>query len=325
MKSRHYLTSALLAALLVVPFITDQQYIINIMVMSSIMAILAVSWNLLSGYTGLFSFGHPAFFGIGAYTSALIALHAGWSPWWCMFIGGFFAAAFSLIVALPTLRLQGPYVAVVTLAFMMILGKICYNWTALTNGPMGLSGIPAFPAFNLFGYEVYFEGISRIPYYYVSIAILLITMGVTYLVIHSPLGLHLMAIRESEHAAAAMGVRVVLNKIIIFLISSFFAGVAGALYAHYILLLTPEVFAFILMASILASTLIGGWGTFYGPAVGAFILTFLTDVLKDLGDIHQLCYGAFLVLVIFIMPKGLIVEFQKLVTKGVLKMKGERR
>ena len=312
--------------LFLLPLFIKQQYIINIMVLASIMAILSVSWNLLSGYLGIFSFGHPAFYGFGAYTSALLSLHTAFSPWITMFIGGGFAAFFSFVVALPTLRLRGPYVAVVTLAFMLILGQVCHNWISLTQGPMGLLGIPTLTNFKLFGKLVNFAGISRVPYYYVIMIILIITMYVAHRIVNSRLGLHLMAIRESEEAAAATGVRITRNKIGVFMISSFFAGWVGAFYAHYILILTPDVFAFFVMASILASTLIGGWGTLFGPAIGAFILTFLIDYAKNLGDIHHFLYGSFLIIAILFMPKGVIVSLQKsfLIVRSRFAIKGEK-
>jgi branched-chain amino acid transport system permease protein len=238
-------------------------------------------------------------------------MNLGISPWISMFLAGGISAIFSLIVALPTLRLRGPYVAVVTLSFMLILEQVCYNWTSLTKGPMGLSGIPELTNFNIFGIDVIFDGISRVPYYYVIIIFLIITMGIMYYIVNSKLGLQLKAIRDSEEAAAATGVRITRAKILIFFITSFFAGWVGGFYAHYILLLTPGVFAFLMMASILTSTLIGGWGTLFGPLIGAFILTFLIDFLKNFGDIYHFFYGAFLILIIFFMPKGIIISFNK--------------
>ena len=297
--------------LIILPVIVKQQYIIHMIIAASIMAILTVSWNLLSGYMGVFSFGHPAFYGIGAYTSALLSIHAGLSPWITMFVGAVVASLFSVIVAFPTLRLRGAYVAVVTLAFMSILDKVCYNWTSLTNGPMGLFGIPPLTNFEIFGLSIRFDGISRVPHYYVIMTMLAITLFVTHRIVNSALGLHLMAIRESEEAASAMGVRIHRYKILMFMITSFFAGLAGAFYAHYILVLTPGIFAFFLMATILASTLIGGWGSFYGPVLGAYILGFLSDYLKEIGDLNHFVYGAFLIVVIIFMPKGLIKGLQK--------------
>ena len=298
--------------MVLLPIVVEKQYIIHIIVMSSIMSVVAISWNLLSGYTGIFSFGHPAFFGLGAYTSALLSIHLGLSPWITIFAGAICAVLFSFVIALPALRLSGAYVAVVTLAFMLILGHVCYNWESLTNGPTGLTGIPTFTNFKLFGILVDFDGVSRVPFYYAILIILGATTYVTYRIVNSRFGLHIMAIRERSEAAAAMGVKIISNKIAVFTISSFFAGLAGAFYAHYILLLTPEVFGFPMMANILASTLIGGWGTLLGPALGAFILSFLTNYLKDLGDIHQFLYGAFLILSIFFMPKGLIESAHRL-------------
>lgn len=299
------------------PLVIKQQYIIHVVILSSITAILAVSWNLLSGYLGVFSFGHPAFYGIGAYVSALCSIHFDISPWVTIFIGGISASLFSTIVVLPVLRLKGAYVAVVTLSFMIILDRICYNWESLTRGPMGLFGIPSLTSFEAFGIRLDFEGISRVPYYYVAIGMLIFTVLMCRWVVRSRMGLRLMAIRESEEAAAAMGVRIYRQKVFIFIFTSFFAGLGGALYAHYILLLTPAVFAFFVMAMILSATLIGGWGTLYGPILGAFLLGFLSDALKDVGDIHQFFYGAFLIVMIIFLPKGLIACVGDTVRKWV--------
>jgi len=312
MKNKQILYySILIFVLLLAPLFIRQQYIIHIMIMSIIVGVLSVSWNIVSGYLGVFTFGHPAFYGLGAYSSALLALHTGMSPWLTMLLAGLIAAVFSLLVALPTLRLRGPYVAVVSLSFMLILEQVCYNWTSLTKGPMGLAGIPELTNIRLPGFEIAFDGISRVPNYYVAVLILIVTMICMYAIVESRIGLQLEAIRDAEEAAAATGVKVTQTKIIIFFITSFFAGWIGGFYAHYIMLLTPGVFAFIIMASILTSTLIGGWGTLFGPLIGAFVLTILIDNLKNIGDIYHFFHGAFLIAMIFFMPKGIVISLRK--------------
>jgi branched-chain amino acid transport system permease protein len=283
-------------------------YILNVMVIALIQAVLTVSWNLICGYTGIFTFGHQAFFGLGAYVSSLMAIKAGLSPWLGLLLGGTSAAMVSFLIGLPCLRLRAaPYIAIMTLAFSEILRITCMNLVGLTRGEMGLWGIPNFPDIPLFGIgAIPFTGASRIPYYYLMLVIFAATMATLYWATRSPVGLAFKSLRDSQEAAESMGVHVTYYKLLAFVASAFFAGVVGSFYAHYILILTPtSVFNLGTMVEIMAIALIGGVGTFMGPVLVAFGLTIGLEYLRFLGDYRFITYGILLVLVVLFMPEGL--------------------
>lgn len=293
--------------LLLLPLFLEDPYLMNIVILSLLFGVLACSWNLICGYTGIFTFGHQAFFGIGAYVSALLSMKLNLSPWLGLPVGGVAAALIGLFIGLPCLRLRAaPYIAITTLAFSEIARIVCMNLVGLTRGELGLWGIPAFPDFSLpGGLEVSFSGGDRTGYYYVILIIFLATIGLIAWVLRSYIGLAFRAIREEQDAAISLGVDTTRYKLLAFLASSFLAGVAGSFYAHYVLILTPtSVFSVGLMTEIIAVTLVGGLGTFWGPVIGAFSLTVLLEYLREFGEYRFMIYGAMLVATIMFMPKG---------------------
>jgi len=308
-KPRSDVTAILFALLLALfPLGVDDPYILNVLVISMISAVLTASWNLICGYTGIFTFGHQAFFCIGAYASALLAIEAGLSPWLGLLVGGGLAAVLSFLIGLPCLRLRAaPYIAIMTLAFSEIVRISCMNLVGLTRGEMGLWGIPNFPNIVLPAIgTVSFGGGSRVPSYYLMLAIFAITMGVLYFIVRSPAGLAFRSLRDSQEAAESLGVHVTYYKLLAFVISAFFAGMIGSFYAHYILILTPtSVFSIGTMVEIMAMALIGGLGTFLGPVVAAFGLTVGLEYLRFLGDYRFITYGIVLVVVVLFLSEGL--------------------
>jgi branched-chain amino acid transport system permease protein len=299
--------AAMVIILLVVPVFIDDPYIMNIIILSLLFAVLACSWNLICGYTGIFTFGHQAFFGIGAYVSALLSMKAGLSPWLGLLAGGIGAGLIGLLIGLPCLRLRAaPYIAITTLAFSEIARIVCMNLVGLTRGELGLWGIPEFPEIPLpGGGMINFAGGERTGYYYVLLVIFFFTLGVIGWMLRSHIGLAFRAVRDEQDAALSLGVDTTRFKLLAFIASSFFAGVAGAFYAHYILILTPtSVMSVGVMTEIIAVTLVGGLGTFWGPVIGAFSLTALLEYLREFGEYRFMIYGALLVATIMFMPKG---------------------
>jgi branched-chain amino acid transport system permease protein len=284
------------------PVFVQDQYIIHILILCLMFAALAQSWNLLVGFTGIFTFGHQAFFGVGAYFSAILALRFGISPWFGLVIGGFAAALLGILVGIPCLRLRAaPYIAIATLGLAEISRIVAQNLVNITRGEMGLSGIPEFPPLGPISFLE-----SRVPYYYLIFVMFLLITGLAYWIAKSPLGLALASIRESQDAAESLGVNVPRVKIIVFIISSFLAGVIGSFYAHYILILTPSsVLGVPIMVELVAMVLIGGSGTLMGPIVGAFLVTVMTEYLRVVGEYRLLIYGAILVVTMTYMPSGL--------------------
>jgi branched-chain amino acid transport system permease protein len=299
--------AAMVVLLLVFPVFVEDPYIMNIVILSLLFAVLACSWNLICGYTGIFTFGHQAFFGIGAYVSALLAMKAGLSPWLGLLAGGIAAGLIGLLIGLPCLRLRAaPYIAITTLAFSEIARIVCMNLVGLTRGELGLWGIPEFPEIPLpGGWVINFAGGERTGYYYVLLIIFFFTLGVIGWMMRSYIGLAFRAVRDEQDAALSLGVDTTRFKLLAFIASSFFAGVAGAFYAHYILILTPtSVMSVGVMTEIIAVTLVGGLGTFWGPVIGAFSLTALLEYLREFGEYRFMIYGAMLVATIMFMPKG---------------------
>lgn len=297
-----------IALLAIFPIFVRDAYTLNVFIIALTFAVLAGSWNVICGYAGIFTFGHQAFFGIGAYVSSLLAMKAGVSPWLGLIIGGAAAAFLSFLIGLPTLRLRAaPYIAIMTLAFAEIVRITCMNLVGLTRGEMGLWGIPNFPDIHipLLG-TITFAGGVRIPYYYVILIIFAISMFVFQFTFNSHVGLAFKAIRDSQDAAESLGTYITYHKLLAFMISAFFAGIAGSFYAHYILILTPtSIFPIGIMIEIMAMTFIGGLGTFLGPALGSFLLTVGLEYLRFLGEYRFVTYGMLVVLVVLFMPQGL--------------------
>jgi len=290
----------ILGLLLIVPVLGVNAYILHLLIMSFIFAVLTASWNLLFGFMGIYSFGHQAFFGLGAYVTGILVVKTGITPWFGLFLGGVGAALISLLVSWPTFRLKGPYVAIVTLAFAEVLRITCANWVDLTRGQLGLS-VPGL-----------FEGVNRLSYYYVVLIIFLGTWVMISRLIRSSLGLGTVAIRESQEAAESIGVDVVKFKRLGFILTSFIAGLAGAFYAHYIGILTPDIMGTGIIFSMLVMGLFGGIGTLEGPVVGAFLLTFLSEYLRDLGNFRFLVYSLVIGFTVLFLPGGLVGGLKRL-------------
>lgn len=309
---------AMFLILAMLPIFIRNEYYLNILTICLIYATLATTWNLLVGYTGILSFGHQAFYGLGAYFSALITIKLHLSPWLGLLAGGCFAGLLSLLIGIPCLRLRiAPYIAIATLAFSEIMLVICRNWVSLTRGEMGLWGIPTFSDFSMLGvFDVKFSGGAKISYYYVMLAIFICTLLVIYFQLSTKVGTALKAIREDQDAAASLGVNITRYKLTAFITSSFFAGVTGSFYAHYLSILEPgAVFGVAEMVEVVAITLVGGIGTFLGPTLGAFVLIIGLEALRMVADYRMMIYGATLVFLILLMPNGLLNGITSLASK----------
>ncbi|CAN7777892.1 branched-chain amino acid ABC transporter permease [Variovorax sp. LjRoot84] len=297
-----------LASAALLPGFSGNAYVLHVAILAMIHAVFAASWNLATGITGLKSFGHQAFFGIGAYGSALLSMQAGLSPWFSVWIAALAAAAAGCLIALPVLRLKSvPHVAIVTLAFAEIVRLVLSNAKELTRGEMGLSGIPALPDIVVFGLRVvHYDVAAKTGYYYTALALLLLSLLCLGAVIRSRTGLALMAIRDSETAAESLGIGLTAHKMAAFALSALLVGLAGAFYAHYVLVLTPGSAAGVeLMMLIVSIVLVGGLGSFAGPVIAAFVLTCGLEGLRGLGEYRMLIYGGLIVVVVLGFPDGL--------------------
>tara|TARA_Y100001951_G_scaffold96232_1_gene94692 strand:- start:420 stop:1418 length:999 start_codon:yes stop_codon:yes gene_type:complete len=304
-----------IAVMLILPLVTQDTYLLHVLILAMIFGIFASAWNFVTGFAGIKTFGHHAFFALGAYASALIGINIGLSPWLTIWIGGLIAAVAGLFIGLPILRIRSmPHVAIVTLGFAEIVRITLSNLTEITRGELGLWGIPVFESFTLPGVgEVVFSPANKLPYYYLALVLLLLSLLVITMLMRSRTGLSLIAMRDAEDAAQSLGVNLTRQKLQVFVISSFLVGVAGAFYAHYITILTPMAVAGVdLMILIIAMVLVGGLGTLTGPIAGALLLMILVEFLRDIDTFRMLVYGAIIILSVMFLPKGLVTIGQNL-------------
>ncbi len=300
---------------LALPWIIRDRYFQHLLVLSGISIILASSWNLLAGYSGLLNLGHAAFFGIGGYSSALLALKLDISPWIGLPFGGLISSLFGILIGIPSFRLSGPYLAITTIGFSEILRLVTMNWVDLTRGSLGLYGIPPLTPFKL-SESLSISFVSEQNFYYIVIAFAALTLGLMKKLIHSEFGISLKSMREDELGSESIGINTSRYKLTVFMISAFLAGFAGALYAHYIRLISPEMLSLGETFSVLTMVMVGGLGTLLGPLVGAVLLTFLSEGLRFLEDfvkvdIRFVIYGGLLILTVLFMRNGIVGLFQK--------------
>ena len=290
----------IVAASAAVPFIFDPQtsYLVFFLFSAFIYVALTQAWNLVAGFAGQVSLGNHAFFGLGAYVIAI-----GWSRGLIgyldplgMFMAGCAAALLGIIVGIPLLsKLRGDYFALGTLGLGEILRLITIQGRALTAGPTGIF-LPS-SAFT-----------TIVPYYFIALFVALLAIGVTYYMLKSPIGLALVATRDDEAAAAAIGINILKFKVLAFAVGAFVAGLCGALQAYYIFHVEPQGF-FSLRWTIypVLMCILGGAGTISGPVVGAIFLTAVFEVAKYyLPEIHPIFSGLLIILVIIFMPNGLV-------------------
>ncbi len=284
--------------------------LLHLCVVIAIYAIFALSLNVEVGYTGLFNFGHVAFFGIGAYTSALLTL-AGIPFIWSLPAALFMAGLCGFLLSIPALKLQGDYFGIATLGFGEILRMIVNNEVWLTKGPMGLPGIPR-P--ELFG--IVFDSLPR--YLVLSSGFALLTFSILAFVVLSPFGRALKAVRDDETAAEILGKNAYRFKIKSFAIGSVFAGLAGVLWAHYTTFIGPGDFTLTETILVLLIVVMGGKGTFLGPVAGAVVLIVFQESVRFLrlppewtrllGPLQQMIFGLLLVVLMVFRPEGIIRE-----------------
>ncbi|MBM3245024.1 MAG: branched-chain amino acid ABC transporter permease [Candidatus Omnitrophica bacterium] len=286
------------------------EYFLHILVIAGIYIILTLSLNLIVGFTGLPSLGHIAFACVGAYTSSLLALNYGISPWIGLVIGACIASIAGLIVGFAAIRLKGDYLAFATFGLGVIIYAVSKNWVALTRGPMGLPGIPGFA---LPGFEIR----PVWAYLILVIVFVLITTFIINRIVHSPFGRILKSIREDELASLSIGKDVIKYKLIVFIVGAFFAGIAGSLYAHYITFIDPSSFTPMESIMVLLMVVFGGMGSIKGSFLGAAALVIFPEMLRFLGmpssfaaPLRQMIYGLLLIILMIKRPQGIIGKYK---------------
>jgi len=289
---------ALAVLLLGLPRLAGNEYLLRIATMMAIYVVLASSLNLIIGFTGMYSLGHGAFYGIGAYTSAILAVSLGWPFWLTMPLAGLFTALVGAFLGLATLRLRQTFLVFGTLAFGEIVRIIIMNWPSLTRGPMGIPGIPS-PV--IFGFELS----SSTHWYYLILVFAALMVFVIQRLYHSRVGRAWVAIREDEVAASSMGVSVFGYKVLAFTLSCLIAGLCGAFYAHFVSFISADQFGMSESFLILTMVALGGTGSIIGPIIGAIILMAIPEAFRFLDEFRGVLYGAILIFVIVVKPEGL--------------------
>jgi branched-chain amino acid transport system permease protein len=277
-------------------------YYLNIAVMTCLWAALAGSWNLLAGYAGLISLGHSAFFGVGAYATAIVYTKFGLSPWIGLFAGMIVTTGFAVVISWPCFRLRGAFFSLATLVFPIAMEIVANNWTSLTRGSSGIA-MPFDPGIENFMFR------SRWAYLAAAFGLMMLVYGVTRWMHRGKLGLYLIAVRDDQSTAESLGVSPVNVKLIATMISAALTSMGGFFYAQYILFLDPpSVFSINVSIQIALLSIIGGLGTPLGPIVGSVIMTPLDGMLSQFigGGPRLLIYGAVLLIAVLIAPQGIV-------------------
>jgi branched-chain amino acid transport system permease protein len=293
----------------ILPLVVNHDYYQHLMILVLIWVIIGSSWNLLAGYTGQVSFGHAAFFGIGAYTAGILHTKLDLSPWWGILLGGPSAVLLGLFIGYLCFRLRGPYFALGTLATGEILRLVANNWVDFTEGMVGILIIQSFG--------------SKLPYFYLAFGIAVLCLGVISLVMHSKLGYYFVSIREDQDAAESLGINTTRYKNISLAISAFFTGTAGAFYLNYMGFIDPSVVFSLHNISIQAILvgILGGVATLWGPTVGALVMVGIQELFRTaffglapkwVSQGHALAFGLLVVLTILYLSNGLVGDWEKI-------------
>lgn len=279
--------------LLLMPVLTHDPYYLRILVLSSIFAILAASWDLLSGFTGQINFGHALFFGVGAYGAAILNRQTGLPPWISIPVGAVCAVLAGLIVGIPCLRLRGTYLALTTLAFPIILLGIIFAVPGWTGGELGISGLSRLAR-------------SKEANYYIVTIAMFVLVAVMWKITDSKMGIIFHAIREDELAVKAAGINTTMYKLIAFSLSGFFAGISGGLYAHFMRIAGPSTLEVDMSFQVVIWSVFGGMVTIWGPVGAVFILFPLLEIFRIWPQLRQLMFALVVLFILLYMPEGLL-------------------
>jgi branched-chain amino acid transport system permease protein len=330
----------ILALLLVIPKYVESPYALHMMILLFLSVAMGQSWNILGGFAGQHSVGHAAYFGVGAYTTMMLMQAKQIPPWIGVWAGIVLVVVVALAIGSICFRLRGPYFVLASIAVAEILRLSAINLTTLTNGAEGIL-VTEIPPFKLGGMVVT-DFSTKVPFYYIGIFLVLLTIGTTYWVQHSKLGYFFQAIREDQDAAHSLGISISRYKNIALVISAVLTSLAGAFYGIYVGFVDPPtVLGLDVSVQLMLICIIGGMGTLWGPVLGSLVLVpmsealrsnMVTDLLVKIGMVnadskvglflkenlahaHVLLYGILVVLVILFMPEGLMGFVKKLATR----------
>ncbi|UTY47290.1 branched-chain amino acid ABC transporter permease [Sinorhizobium fredii] len=320
---KRYLPYLALVFFASVPLWLHDQYYLHTLVVAGIFMLAAMSLNLLLGYTGQLSLGHVAFFGIGAYVSALTSLgfsvslfgyqitHEPWPPIVGLVLGTVVAGLCGYLIGKLAFRVRGAYFVIVTVSFAEVVRLVTLNWVELTNGPLALPGIPPLTlGFEWTGYVTLW---SKSQNYYLVLAFLALAYLVIKRLVQSPYGRAMIALRENETLAVSVGISVTKYLILAAVFSGALAGLAGSLYAHYIQIIDPMVFMFLNTVTMVIMVITGGKGTLAGPVVGGLIFGIAPVILRNYvgPEVQWILYGLLMILIVFVLPDGIVPAIER--------------
>lgn len=308
---------------LTVPVWLKDQYLLHTLIVTGIFMLAAMSLNLLLGYTGQLSLGHVAFFGIGAYVSALTTLgfsvtifgvtitHGGWPALVGLLFGTIAAGFFGYLIGKLAFRVRGAYFVIVTISFAEVVRLVSLNWVELTNGPLALPGIPPFTLGFEWTGQVTLWGKGQ--NYYLVLAFIVLAYVIIKRLVESPFGRAMVGLRENETLAMSVGISVTRYLVLAAVISGAMAGTAGALYAHYIQIIDPVIFMFLNTVTMVIMVITGGKGTLAGPIVGGLIFGMAPVVLRSYvgPEVQWILYGVLMILIVFILPEGIVPAVER--------------
>lgn len=294
----------LLILLVMVPRLITVPYFLHLMILALIWVVISQGQNLIQGFTGYVSIASAGFMGVGAYASTLLCLRLGVSVWVAMLCAPLITALIAVFVGYPSLRVKGHYFAIVTLAYNLVIFIVLNNFSSLTGGEGGLTHVPRPEGFSLAGMNFSFD--SREGYYYLVLFAAIFATMICAMILRSRVGQVLLSIRQNETLAQAVGIETWHYKLFAFVLSAAFAGLAGALYAHFIGFLNPEPFGVDQSLNAILAVILGGSGTLSGPVIGAFLVVALPEYLRVADSLRLVVYGGLLILTTIYMPRGVV-------------------
>jgi branched-chain amino acid transport system permease protein len=288
-----------LCVLCLLPLVAKNEYVIRIFVMVFIYGVLSLSLNFIVGFTGLLSFGHAAFYGIGAYTTAILMTRYGFGYPPALLAAGIVTFFFGLLLGLPVVRIRGDYLCLVTIAFGEIFRLLMQGWQSFSGGQMGIVAIPA-PV--ILGYRI----TANAQFYYLGLILMAITFLILLVLANSKVGRAMIAIREDELAASTMGINTGYYKLLNFAVGTASAGVAGSLFAVYMTVIAPVNFTLGESVLMIVMVIVGGLGSLPGAVVGAALLLFATELFREVYQYRLLIIGFIMLLVLLWHPQGIM-------------------
>lgn len=295
----------LLVLALLFPAVSGNSYHLSVMTMAFILAIATLGLNLITGYTGQFNLAHAGFMAVGAYTVGILTVDYGVSFWPAFLLSGIVSAVLGFFVGLLSLRLKGHYFSIFTLCVGYIMFLLIEKGDSVTHGTVGIMGIPAPTAIGPLSFN------SPLSQYYLTLFFLVLGVWVMRRIVHSILGRGFMAVRNSDELAEALGINLMRNKILSFVLSVFYAGLAGGLYAGHVRFLGPDMAYVSHTFDMVMFMLVGGIGTVLGPVLGAVLVPWITQYLQFLQDYRMVVFGPLLIMLLIFVPDGIVGTYLK--------------